>query len=196
MINRTFHRLIRKRGITVQFLADAIDSGRPHVTEVLNNVPGHGGRTRRRLFLWLLPEEIAALGWTVEYEAWLREPLREQISPINSEPTERSVKTRAVQQLGGQSERGGSSPTPHAESCELHRRKRDVDLVGAGIGPAESAGHTSAVLGHCAGEDNSTHRPARKRACGETPGKCEGTATGADAESAPVSTEIGTLCST
>lgn len=74
MHNKNFYRLLHARGITVQFLADVIDSGRAHVTEVLNNVPGHGGKTRRRLFRWLMPEEIEALGWTPEYRAWLKKP--------------------------------------------------------------------------------------------------------------------------
>ena len=54
---------------TVERLALSIGSTRAHVTEVLNNVPGHGGRTRRRLVLvirWNFDhwrEMLSALGW-------------------------------------------------------------------------------------------------------------------------------------
>lgn len=71
MKNPKFHQLIRARGIDVNQLAYFIDSQPTHVSQVLNNVPGRGGHTRRKLFKWLLPVEITVLGWTAEYNAWL-----------------------------------------------------------------------------------------------------------------------------
>lgn len=71
MKNPKFHQLLRKRGMDVNQLAYFIDSLPTHVSQVLNNIPGRGGHTRRKLFKWLLPEEIAALGWTEEYKRWL-----------------------------------------------------------------------------------------------------------------------------
>lgn len=77
MKNQPFHKLIRARGIDVNQLAYFIDCAPTHVSQVLNNIPGRGGHTRRKLFKWLLPEEIAARGWTGEYNAWAakREPV-------------------------------------------------------------------------------------------------------------------------
>jgi hypothetical protein len=77
MTNRKFYRLLHARGLDGTFLAEMVGSNRSHVSEVLNNKPGHGGQTRRKLFLWLMPDEIEALGWKEQYEAWLREPLRD-----------------------------------------------------------------------------------------------------------------------
>ncbi|MEN6533345.1 MAG: hypothetical protein ABFD89_06760 [Bryobacteraceae bacterium] len=77
MKNHKFYWLLHEprdgRGLpcwTVAMLAREIGSGRAHVTEVLNNVPGHGGKTRRKLvavFRGHFPywrEMLAALGWT------------------------------------------------------------------------------------------------------------------------------------
>jgi hypothetical protein len=71
MKNQKFHQLLRQRGLDVNQLAYFIDSLPTHVSQVLNNIPGRGGHTRRKLFKWLLPEEIATLGWTEEYRDWL-----------------------------------------------------------------------------------------------------------------------------
>ena len=62
----------------VQRLATEIGSSRSHVTEVLNNQPGHGHQTRRKLVrlfrrnftYW--PDLLLALGWTVEGKIVLR----------------------------------------------------------------------------------------------------------------------------
>jgi hypothetical protein len=71
MKNATFYRLIHRRGVTTTTLAKAIRSHRSHVTEVLNNVPGHGGHnTRARLSQLLTAEEKQALGWTCASGYW------------------------------------------------------------------------------------------------------------------------------
>lgn len=63
----------RERGMTLQKLAGLIGLQRHnHVSEVICNKSGHGGRTRRKLFPHLTPEEIRLLGWTTEFEAWRR----------------------------------------------------------------------------------------------------------------------------
>lgn len=62
----------RARGMTLLKLARLIGLERHnHVSEVICNKAGHGGRTRRKLFPHLTPEEIRLLGWTTEYTAWL-----------------------------------------------------------------------------------------------------------------------------
>ena len=79
VINTRFHDYLSAQGYTVGTLAEAIGSGRSHVSSVLNNAPpdkgqkfgaGRGGRTRRKLaayFLENFPDGAAAmlesLGW-------------------------------------------------------------------------------------------------------------------------------------
>jgi hypothetical protein len=63
MKNAAFYRLLHARGLTTQRLALEIRSSRAHVTQVLNNIPGRGGQTRRKLRLLLTPAEILALDW-------------------------------------------------------------------------------------------------------------------------------------
>jgi hypothetical protein len=74
MKNKPFYHLLHARGLDTTMLAFFVGTSRAHLTEVLNNKPGHGGKTRRKLFPFILPEEAAALGWTDEYQAWLKGP--------------------------------------------------------------------------------------------------------------------------
>lgn len=64
--NYNFYRALHGRGETAGSLARAIGSSRGHVTEVLQNKPGHGGQTRGKLARLLTPEELGFLGWMEE----------------------------------------------------------------------------------------------------------------------------------
>jgi hypothetical protein len=79
MKNWKFHRLLHSRfdaktgaRMTTTLLAALASVGRCHLCQVINNVPGRGGKTRRRLFPYLTYEEIKALGWEREFELWSR----------------------------------------------------------------------------------------------------------------------------
>lgn len=76
MKNKKFHFTIRKmvtaegERLTVGRIAEAIFVNRAHLTDVLNNTPGHGGNTRWKVVEYLKknhPEKVndllAALGW-------------------------------------------------------------------------------------------------------------------------------------
>ena len=65
-------RLDKKTGarMTTGELARQIGSNRAHVCQVLNNKPGRGMWTRRRLFPHLTEKEVEALGWSGEYNRW------------------------------------------------------------------------------------------------------------------------------
>lgn len=52
---------LRKQGI--RSLAAAIGSNRCHVSQVLNNIPGRGGQTRRKLAKLMTAEELKLAGW-------------------------------------------------------------------------------------------------------------------------------------
>jgi hypothetical protein len=69
---RSLHGRRDKDGkqMTTEKLAEQIHSERTHVTQVLNNKPGRGGKTRRKLFRVLTEEEIRALGWWDEFEKY------------------------------------------------------------------------------------------------------------------------------
>jgi predicted naringenin-chalcone synthase len=58
--------------MTIGYLAAEIGSSRAHVCQVLNNTPGRGMWTRRRLFPHLTEKEMEALGWSEEYNRWRR----------------------------------------------------------------------------------------------------------------------------
>lgn len=62
---RTFYRAIAARGLDAGALARRIRSNRAHVTLVLNNTPGRGGHTRKKLAKLLKPEELKILNWKV-----------------------------------------------------------------------------------------------------------------------------------
>lgn len=68
MKNLTFFTSLHERGLTVAKLAALIGSGRAHVNQVINNKPGRGHFTRRRLIPHLAAAEKAALGWTFHGE--------------------------------------------------------------------------------------------------------------------------------
>jgi hypothetical protein len=70
MKNREFYRRLHARGLDTKKLAAILLTSRPHLTDVLNNVPGHGFQTRQKLFLVLTPAEIKLLGWAAEYRRW------------------------------------------------------------------------------------------------------------------------------
>lgn len=71
-MNWEIHRRLHGRGLTQKKLAALAGTGRAHVSQVLNNKPGRGHLTRRRLFPHLLPKEVRLLGWQDEYYRWLR----------------------------------------------------------------------------------------------------------------------------
>lgn len=54
---------LKHRGLRVKDLAEQARVSRCHLSEVLQNKPGRGGQTRRRVAPLLLPEELALLGW-------------------------------------------------------------------------------------------------------------------------------------
>lgn len=72
MKNYQFYKLLHSRRdektgrrMTTTLLAEKIGSSRSHVTEVLNNVPGHGGNsTRRKLLTLMTHDELSTLGWS------------------------------------------------------------------------------------------------------------------------------------
>jgi hypothetical protein len=79
MRNEPFHKLLKefrdergKRRWTISRIAERIGSNPAHVTDVLNNTPGHGYRTRPRLVAFFKEhfhnwkEVLEALGWTEE----------------------------------------------------------------------------------------------------------------------------------
>jgi hypothetical protein len=76
MKNRSFHFKLRAlkdaagKPMTIQKIADAIYTGRAHLTDVLNNRAGHGANTRPKVVKFLnerFPEKsaelLASLGW-------------------------------------------------------------------------------------------------------------------------------------
>lgn len=64
MKNAAFIDSLRARGLTQAALASAIGSSRAHVCLVLNNTPGRGRLTRKKLAPLLTPSERALLGWS------------------------------------------------------------------------------------------------------------------------------------
>jgi len=71
MKNYEFHKKLRERGMSVTKLARLIgNTGHAHVVQVLNNMPGHGLWTRRRLFAHLTADEVRLLGWEAEFDRW------------------------------------------------------------------------------------------------------------------------------
>ena len=63
---RLFRGMIRRRGLSIKKLADAIHSERTHVGQVLRGAPGRGGQTRGKLVKLLTDEELSVLGWQRE----------------------------------------------------------------------------------------------------------------------------------
>ena len=63
MKNRALILSLHRRGETIGTLARKIQSGRPHVTQVLNNTPGRGHHTRKKLAPLLTHGELQLLGW-------------------------------------------------------------------------------------------------------------------------------------
>jgi hypothetical protein len=104
MKNCNFHRLLHSRfdektgaRMTTTLLAALAGVGRCHLCQVINNMPGRGGKTRRRLFPYLTYEEIKALGWERDYELWSRHrPDRQCISSTGS-----NVPNETIPQSGG-----------------------------------------------------------------------------------------------
>jgi hypothetical protein len=79
MKNTEFYKLLHSRfdeksgaRMNTTLLAERAGVGRCHLIQVLNNVPGRGKHTRRRLFPLLTLEEIKTLGWEHGYELWTR----------------------------------------------------------------------------------------------------------------------------
>lgn len=79
MNNWNFHKLLHSRfdektgaRMTTTLLAERAGVGRCHLSQVLNNVPGRGKHTRRRLFPLLTYDEIKALSWERDFELWTR----------------------------------------------------------------------------------------------------------------------------
>jgi transcriptional regulator with XRE-family HTH domain len=67
-----FCQSLKKRGLSQTALARLAGVGRCHLSQVLSNVPGRGGHTRRKLFPHLTVEEVLMLGWAGEYADWLK----------------------------------------------------------------------------------------------------------------------------
>lgn len=63
MKNALVGHLLAERGWTQAKLAAAIGSSRAHVSLVLNNTPGRGYRTRKKLAPLLTARELDLLGW-------------------------------------------------------------------------------------------------------------------------------------
>ena len=63
MNNVPFGIRLRLRRVTQADLAKAIGSSRAHVCQVLNGVPGRGGKTRKKLAPLLTEAECNLLGW-------------------------------------------------------------------------------------------------------------------------------------
>src|SRR5208282_2785329 len=103
MKNWKFHRLLHSRfdektgaRMTTTLLAERAGVGRCHLCQVINNVPGRGGKTRRRLFPHLTYEEIKALGWEREFELWsMHSPDRTCLCP-----TRNNVPNEAISESG------------------------------------------------------------------------------------------------
>lgn len=70
MKNYPLHQSLKARGLNTEKLARLIGTGRAHLTDVLNNMPGHGHFTRPKLFPHLTDEEIQLLGWQGEHQRW------------------------------------------------------------------------------------------------------------------------------
>lgn len=66
MKNWELHKSLHARGLNQTRLARLAHTGRSHVSEVLNNKPGHGGQTRKKLAQFLTESELALLGWDKE----------------------------------------------------------------------------------------------------------------------------------
>lgn len=65
MKNRALLEGLKKRGLSIRALAKAIGSSRAHVSLVLNNAPGRGGQTRRKLAKLMTEEERGLAGWNL-----------------------------------------------------------------------------------------------------------------------------------
>ena len=63
MKNAPFYASLHARGLVAADLARAIGSSRAHVCLVLNNTPGRGHYTRRKLAGHLTERERRLLGW-------------------------------------------------------------------------------------------------------------------------------------
>ncbi len=63
MNNVPFGVRLRLRCMTHAQLAEAIGSSRSHVSLVLSNTPGRGGKTRKKLARLLTSDERGLLGW-------------------------------------------------------------------------------------------------------------------------------------
>jgi len=72
MKNWKLFQSLKNRGLSGTTLAATAGVGRSHLSQVLANVPGRGGHTRRKLFPHLVPEKVSMLGWTEEYQVWLK----------------------------------------------------------------------------------------------------------------------------
>jgi hypothetical protein len=65
MLNPKLHQLLRAHGLDACILALRIGSAKTHVSQILNNVPGRGAHTRRKLARELadVPGALEMLGW-------------------------------------------------------------------------------------------------------------------------------------
>lgn len=61
--NWRVNKLLRHRGSGIKHLAELIGSSHAHVSQVMNNKPGRGGQTRRKLAALLTDRELALVGW-------------------------------------------------------------------------------------------------------------------------------------
>ena len=66
MKNWRLLKSLKLRGESTSGLASKIGSNRCHVSQVLNNIPGRGGKTRRKLAKLLTAEELALAGWEAD----------------------------------------------------------------------------------------------------------------------------------
>lgn len=89
--NSEFHRLLAARGQTINGLVAVTGAGRSHLSQVINNnrgdKPGRGRHTRGKLYAVLTEQEIAALGWQAEFDAWfVALPIKDQKKVLQSRP--------------------------------------------------------------------------------------------------------------
>ena len=120
MKNREFHAQLRALGWTVTRLAVALHLNRARLGDALNNTPGHGGHTRRkviRFFQAEMPEQaealVRALGWGESRE--------QKAESRNGESGNADVDTQGLVE-----NEGGNVPRGAGAKAESGKRKAEI----------------------------------------------------------------------